>query len=110
MSQHQQNPRKPLLAGIKELIDQSLFRLHVAREEMRHEQICECRLLVKDPDHRSFVDAHDCGVFQSRRRGGADQLPGEAGLAEKIPLSQNRDDGFFAFSESTASLTLPLKT
>jgi hypothetical protein len=97
MSQQQQNPRKPLLAGIKELIDQSLFRLHVAGEEIRHEQICECRLLVKDLDHGGFVDAHDRGVFQRRRRGGADQLPGQAGLAEKFPLSQNRDDGFFAF-------------
>lgn len=65
---------------------------------MGHEDVRQCGFVVKNSDHGVFVDPHDRGVFESRCSNGADQLPGQAGLTEKFPLSQNRDDGFFAFS------------
>ncbi len=65
-------------------------------------------LFAKDANHGSFVDAHDRGLFQSRRGGSANYCPVRQ-LAKNSPCPRIAMTASLPLEDNTVSLTLPPK-
>jgi len=57
--QQKKRARQPLFAGVEKLVHQIFLDPAVARQKMRHEQLGESRLSVKDAHHLGLAHSDD---------------------------------------------------
>ena len=96
VGQQQQKPRQPLLARIEKLVDQVRFDSVVARQQVRHEEFGEARLVMEGREHRGLRDGGDHAVFQRRGGGKPERLAVQAPFAEELTGLKNPDDRLLA--------------
>ena len=105
--QQQQRARQPLLARVKQLIDQILFDSDVSRKHVRDEPIGELVFGMKDANHLFFFN-HEYRRGRDRgRRSDPKRLAGEASLAKKIAGPKTATTASLPVSFTTESLTPP---
>jgi len=95
---HQQKDScQTFFAGVEELIDKVCLGSHAASQEVRHEQIGECVLIVHHSDHLATSDLHRTG---RRDRSDSDESvssgSGKRILPNKVAGGKQRNRSFLA--------------
>ena len=104
--QQQEQPGKPFLARIEQLIDEVCLDADGPGQKMGNEHPGERWLLMNYADNRRFFQAHDDGVGHRRDRRYAPRLPGKTSFPEEIVRSKHCDDGFLALLRNDGDLHL----
>jgi hypothetical protein len=94
--QQQESARQPLLAGVKELVDQVLLDSEIACQYVGDKAVRKLVFPVEHANHFVFLDDEDGGGCNSGRSRHANGLAGQAAFPKKITRSQNRYDRLFA--------------
>src|SRR5450631_3121577 len=106
--QQQEQPGKPFLTRIEQLIDEIRFDAEGSAKKMRNEHLGECRFLMDHADDGGFFQSHDDGFRHRRDRRYTLNLAGEASFAEEFVRSKNCDDGFLALLRNDGDFHLAL--
>ena len=96
MCEQQQSARQPLLAGVEELVHQVLLDSSVSCQHISDEAVGELVFLVQHANHLVFLDEEHGGRGNRGRRRHANGPAGNAPFPQKIALSKDRHNGFFA--------------
>ena len=94
--QQDQHARQPLLAGVEQLVDEVLFDLDVARQQIRDEELGELLLSMERADHVALVHPQDAGRLDRGRGGHPEGLGRQAALAKEAAWLHEADDGFLS--------------
>src|SRR5580658_757949 len=112
VGKQEQNPSKPLFAGIEKLVNQILFVPDVPCQQISYEHVGQSMFTVESLHHRFLVDAQKSAIRHSGRTTHAESLAREGTLAEKVSLTvytnrsfptSIRDYGEFHFAGVTRS-------
>src|ERR1700737_2302298 len=104
--QQQEQPGKPFLTRIEQLIDEVCLDADGPSQKVGNEHLGERWLLTDHADNRRFFQAHDDGVRHRRGRRYALRLPGKTSFTEEIIRSKHCDDGFLALLRNDGDLHL----
>src|SRR5260370_24067874 len=96
MSEQKKDSSQPLLAGVKQLVDQILFVADIPRQQIRHEQIGKRVLAVQRIHHRFLVDPQNLAIRHRRRRSHAQGLTCQSTFAKEVSVRQHADARFSA--------------
>ncbi len=94
--EQQQSARQPLLAGVEELVHQVLLDSSVSCQHISDEAVGELVFLVQHANHLVFLDEEHGGRCNRGRRRHANGPARKAPFPQKIALSKDRHNGFFA--------------
>src|SRR3984893_11206551 len=94
--QQQEQPGKPFLTRIEQLIDEVCLDADGPSQKMGNEHLGERWLLTEQVDNSCFFQAHDDGVRHRRDRRYAVSLPGKTSFSEEIVRSKHCAEGFLA--------------
>jgi len=94
--EQEESAGQPLLAGVKELVDQVLLDSEVPCQYVGDEAVRKLVFPVEHANHFVFLNDEDGGGCNSGRSRHANGLPSEAAFPKKITRSQNRHNGLFA--------------
>jgi hypothetical protein len=94
MSKQEQNPSKPLFAGIEKLVNQILFVPDVPCQQISYEHVGQRVFTVENLHRRFLVDAQKSAIRHSGRTAHAESLARERTLAEKVSLTKYTDCTF----------------
>src|ERR1700677_2171654 len=89
VGKQEQNPSKPLFAGIEKLVNQILFVSNVPRQQISYEHVGQSMFTVESLHHRFLVDAQKFAICHCRCSSHAERLTCEAAFTKKIPLTQD---------------------
>src|ERR1700731_4798266 len=104
--QQQEQPGKPFLTRIEQLIDEVRLDADGPRQKMGNENLGERWLPMDHADNRRFFQGHDDGVHYRRDRRYAPRLPGKTSFTEELVRSKYCDDGFLALLRNHGDLHL----
>ena len=108
VGQEEKHARKPLLAGIEQVVDKVSLELDVAGKQVADEHLREGRLLVQHTDHFSLVHLHDRAGGQRGGAGHAKRLSCEAAFAKELTGFQDGDHRLLALTGDDRQLDLTL--
>src|SRR5216684_5169760 len=94
--QPQQQTREAFLAAIEEMVDQVVFHLAVAGQQIGDEKSREARLGIEGGQHGPPCHRGDHAVFHGLAAGVAPFRALDACFAEELPLIQDSDHRFLA--------------
>jgi len=92
----EESVRQPLLAGVKELVDQVLLDSEVPCQYVGDEAVRKLVFPVEHANHFVFLNDEDGGGCNGGRSRHANGLAGKAAFPKKITRSKNCHNGFFA--------------
>ena len=92
----EESARQPLLAGVKELVDQVLLDSEVPCQYVGDEAVRKLVFPVEHANHFVFLNDEDGGGCNGGRSRHANGLAGKAAFPKKITRSQNRHNRLFA--------------
>src|SRR5450631_1414974 len=104
--QQQEQPGKPFLTRIEQLIDEIRFDAEGPAKKMRNEHLGERGFLMDHADNSRFLQSHDDGVRHRRDRRYALHLPSQTSFTEEFVRSKNCDDGFLTVLRNDGDLHL----
>src|ERR1700687_1686176 len=102
--EQQQSARQPFLAGVEELVYQVLLDSSVSCQHISDEAVGEPVFLVEHANHLVFLDDQHGGRCNRGRRGHANGPARNAPFPQKIAMSKDRHNGFFARLVSNGEL------
>jgi hypothetical protein len=102
----QEQPGKPFLARIEQLIDEVCFDADGPAKKMGNEHLGERWFLMDHADNSRFLQSHDDGFRHRQDRRYALRLPGQTSFPEEFVRFKNCDDGFLALLRNDGDLHL----
>jgi Beta-lactamase len=106
LGHEQEQPGKPFLTRIEQLIHEVCFDANGPAQKMGNEHLGERWFLMEHADNGRFFQSDDDGFRHCRDRRYPQSLSGQTSFTEEVVRSKNCDDGFLALLRNDGDLHL----
>ena len=96
--QEEEDASESLFARVEQLVDEVFLHADVPRQHVREEAFGQRRFRVQHFEHLRLFDHQDLARAHRRGRRDAPRLTRQTALSEKVPLTEDGDDGLFSGS------------